>query len=781
MKKKAKRTVIILLVVAALAVGLVFGGKAILEATATRVTVYKVGDVRGFGGYSSEQSYEGTVNGDVIQEVYLNDTDIVKEINVFEGEEVEKGQILMTYDPTEAAADLEEEKINQEETELRIKVAQMNLETLARITPMPDEPFSEPDNPDRPVEPENPDSPYRPLFPTNTPTPYSYRPTSAPYYPSSAPYPTFPVYNTPTPTQSAEPEKPENPDDGRGPYLDAIFADARLDAFTDAYNEDSDGYDYAGERLGTPSRPYRFLVTNGTVITSGFMEKLRDYAAGSSLYFLLEIRTGNRASGEALMTWLLDAKYISHHLLGWEARVVYDTMPRIAVTAPTLSPTPIVVTRTPTPFVPPITTVPVTRTPTVTQAPLTVTPRPTSTPRPTRAERPTSTPMLTPTQSPTGGAQPTSTPRPTSTLRPTSTPRPTPTLRPTSTPRPTPTTPPTPEPTETPVPPPPTDTPIPPPPTDTPVPEPTQPEEEEEESRGQEPLTGSAAQSLGTAVITGRVLKLETSDLTGGSLLQAMDFEVGDYDVAGYSGLIRSDAEYTVSELKEARDAEEENLKALQLDLKETRIRVERAQRAVDEGVVRAKFSGVIRTLDETGESGSMLTLVPSSGLYIETKIPEDMLEEVSEGTTVYVDGFEGRVREISLFAASQDEYFWGGSDRPLVNYYPVTVEVSDQEASFQSGDYVTVSFSRENYGGETDTMTLMKGFVREDNGGSYVFARGEGDRLVKRYISVKTTDPYSYEILGGLVDSDWIAFAYGRDTKEGAPAIEGTAQELYS
>ncbi|MGX8703471.1 MAG: HlyD family efflux transporter periplasmic adaptor subunit, partial [bacterium] len=262
---------------------------------------------------------------------------------------------------------------------------------------------------------------------------------------------------------------------------------------------------------------------------------------------------------------------------------------------------------------------------------------------------------------------------------------------------------------------------------------------------------------------------------------EAMDFEEEQYEVAGYSGLIRSDAEYTVSELKEARDAEEENLKTLELDLKETMIRVERAQRAVDEGVVRAKFSGVIRSLDETGESGTVLTLVPSSGLYIETKIPEDMLDQVSEGTTVYVDGFEGRVREISLFAAPQDEYYWGGSDRPLVNYYPVTVEVSDKEANFQSGDYVSVSFSRANTGEDMGTMTLMKGFVREDNGGSYVFARGEKDRLVKRYVTVKSTEPYSYEIVDGLVDNDWIAFAYGRDTKEGAPTIEGTAQDLYA
>ena len=304
-------------------------------------------------------------------------------------------------------------------------------------------------------------------------------------------------------------------------------------------------------------------------------------------------------------------------------------------------------------------------------------------------------------------------------------------------------------------------------------------ESQVEETPTEEPAGEESYAYLGTAILTGRILRLDTKDATGGALLEAMDFEEETYEVAGYSGLIRSDAEYTASELKEAREAEEENLKNLELDLKEAKIRVERAQRAVDEGVVKAKFSGVIRSLEQDKETGTMLTLVPSSGLYIETMIPEDMLDKVAEGTTVYVDGFEGRVRDISLFATQQSPYYWGGTDRQLVNYYPVTVEVSDEEANFQSGDYVTVSFT--NTGGDgSDTMTLQKGFVREDNGGSYVFARGTDDKLEKRYISVKTTDPYSYEILGGLLESDWIAFAYSRDAKVGAPAIEGTVQELY-
>ena len=239
-------------------------------------------------------------------------------------------------------------------------------------------------------------------------------------------------------------------------------------------------------------------------------------------------------------------------------------------------------------------------------------------------------------------------------------------------------------------------------------------ESQVEETPTEEPAGEESYAYLGTAILTGRILRLDTKDATGGALLEAMDFEEETYEVAGYSGLIRSDAEYTASELKEAREAEEENLKNLELDLKEAKIRVERAQRAVDEGVVKAKFSGVIRSLEQDKETGTMLTLVPSSGLYIETMIPEDMLDKVAEGTTVYVDGFEGRVRDISLFATQQSPYYWGGTDRQLVNYYPVTVEVSDEEANFQSGDYVTVSFT--NTGGDgSDTMTLQKGFVRED------------------------------------------------------------------
>ena len=36
------------------------------------------------------------------------------------------------------------------------------------------------------------------------------------------------------------------------------------------------------------------------------------------------------------------------------------------------------------------------------------------------------------------------------------------------------------------------------------------------------------------------------------------------------------------------------------------------------------------------------------------------------------------------------------------------------------------------------------------------------------------------YEILSGLSDTDWIAFPYGKNVKEGAKTREGSIEDLY-
>ena len=52
---------------------------------------------------------------------------------------------------------------------------------------------------------------------------------------------------------------------------------------------------------------------------------------------------------------------------------------------------------------------------------------------------------------------------------------------------------------------------------------------------------------------------------------------------------------------------------------------------------------------------------------------------------------------------------------------------------------------------------------------------------LKKQYIKTGTLSDAGYEVLSGITESDWLAFPYGKNVKEGAQTYEGSAAELYN
>ena len=100
-----------------------------------------------------------------------------------------------------------------------------------------------------------------------------------------------------------------------------------------------------------------------------------------------------------------------------------------------------------------------------------------------------------------------------------------------------------------------------------------------------------------------------------------------------------------------------------------------------------------------------------------------------------------------------------------------------------ENGEWVEVSYSlnKEEDSEENDnTLTVMKAFVREEDNRKYVYIRGEDGKLKKQYIVTGTLSDSGYEIISGLSSSDWIAFPYGKNVKEGARTREGTLTDLY-
>ena len=138
---------------------------------------------------------------------------------------------------------------------------------------------------------------------------------------------------------------------------------------------------------------------------------------------------------------------------------------------------------------------------------------------------------------------------------------------------------------------------------------------------------------------------------------------------------------------------------------------------------------------------------------------------------------YTGTVESIGDFPSSSG--YWSGIGNPNVSYYPFTVFV-DGSADLQAGSYVSVMYSTST--GENG-IYLENPFLRTEGGESYVYVLGRNGRLEKRTVVVGKSLWGSYkEILSGLTEEDYIAFPYGKNVKDGAPAEKSEdMSKLYS
>ena len=80
----------------------------------------------------------------------------------------------------------------------------------------------------------------------------------------------------------------------------------------------------------------------------------------------------------------------------------------------------------------------------------------------------------------------------------------------------------------------------------------------------------------------------------------------------------------------------------------------------------------------------------------------------------------------------------------------------------------------------QSGSFYLVKAFVLNENGKSYVMVRGKDNLLEKRMVNTGR-DMYGYyvEILEGLTIEDYVAFPYAKASQESAKTEEAGLQDL--
>ena len=149
--RKLKKTLIILAIVAVVGCGGFFGWKYFRQSSAAPVKVLPfsfVGMTEYWG--DSRESY-GPVTTDKIQTVYLSDTQTVSKILVKEGQEVKKGDLLMSFDTSLSQLELERKELEIQKDQMDLDDANKELQRISWMVPMgtpPTEPETEPTEPD---------------------------------------------------------------------------------------------------------------------------------------------------------------------------------------------------------------------------------------------------------------------------------------------------------------------------------------------------------------------------------------------------------------------------------------------------------------------------------------------------------------------------------------------------------------------------------------------------------------------------------------------------------
>ena len=163
-------------------------------------------------------------------------------------------------------------------------------------------------------------------------------------------------------------------------------------------------------------------------------------------------------------------------------------------------------------------------------------------------------------------------------------------------------------------------------------------------------------------------------------------------------------------------------------------------------------------------------------GYYVKTGVTELDRDKYPVGTQMRIQSWEhgevyGTVAEISDTPVSSSNNPYYSSGNRNVSFYTMLIAL-DADSPLREDEWVDVYFDAASTASK-DALCIETRFIRQDEGGSYVYLRGEDQLLHKQYVTTGVVQWGYTEIKSGLTVDDWIAFPYGKDVKENAETIE--------
>ncbi len=242
---------------------------------------------------------------------------------------------------------------------------------------------------------------------------------------------------------------------------------------------------------------------------------------------------------------------------------------------------------------------------------------------------------------------------------------------------------------------------------------------------------------------------------------------------------------YTYSQIVKMRQEQEKKIADLKLQQRLAEADYKIMERELSDGNVYAELDGKVLSVlteeDAKLNSQPLIKLSGGGGFYVDASVSELERENISVGMEVTVNDWEGGgtytgvISSIGDIPTSSGGY--NGMDNPNASSYPFRVFV-DEGADLRAGGYVSVEYSSSS---SQNGVYLQNPFLRTVDGRSFVYVKGEDGLLEERTVTTGKSVWGSYtEIVDGLTADDMVAFPYGKNVRPGAPAEEGDLSDLY-
>ena len=263
-----------------------------------------------------------------------------------------------------------------------------------------------------------------------------------------------------------------------------------------------------------------------------------------------------------------------------------------------------------------------------------------------------------------------------------------------------------------------------------------------------------------------------------------------------------TDYVYSRDEIKHMISEKEDDIKQLEIDLKQANFELQASKKRKVDGKLYAELDGIVKKIGKASsdeevneeeekediyeepdaDDRAFAVIQGDGGTEVVCEVSELNLSKYSIGDTFTITSWNtdgtgvAEITKIDDEPVSYNSYNWG--ENPNNSSYQIHAKLIEGEDVFSYGDWVELAADKTESDSEksSNSVYLPIHYVRQEGGDYYIMKADEDGKLKKQYVKVgQIMYGYFIEIKGGLSYKDKICFPYGKEVKEGTKTREST------